>query len=464
MPRSTPQYEPRDPSDSVLGNLARDYLPALREALAVEEGDEMEEADETAPPGGRLPEFVLRELRALAACGDFTRGFIRLQCSGCRTGRVVPFSCKGRLCTSCGARRMADTAAHLVDRVLRPDVGWRQWVITFPAELAVGLCFQAELAAAVTRLCARILSGFQSRRSNPDAPGRPRPAAIAFIQRFSDGLGPWFHIHFLLPDGVFRELPDSLDVPFEHHRPPTPREVESVLADIARRAGALVVRRGGRLSADNPVLLRCGQQRATPIRKPTRPPVRPRPPNPLRAEQDRFTLHAATAVAPHQPKALQRLCRYLTRPVIAEERLQRLPDGRVAVKLKRPRRGVERFIFQPVALLARLCALVPPPYFNLVRYFGPLSSASPLRRYAVPSPPEPTPQRPTAPERPRRMTRADLLARVFGFNVLACPCGGHFRPIAVITQPDVIQAILAAMVLSNSTSARAPPQHSIRAN
>jgi hypothetical protein len=48
----------------------------------------------------------------------------------------------------------------------------------------------------------------------------------------------------------------------------------------------------------------------------------------------------------------------------------------VAVKLKRPRRGVERFIFQPAALLARLCALIPPPYFNLVRYFGPLSSAS----------------------------------------------------------------------------------------
>ena len=62
------------------------------------------------------------------------------------------------------------------------------------------------------------------------------------------------------------------------------------------------------------------------------------------------------------------------------------------------------------------------------------------------------------------MKRADLLARVFGFNVLACPCGGHLRPIAVITQPDVIEAVLAAMVLSNPTSARAPPHHSIRAN
>ena len=32
-------------------------------------------------------------------------------------------------CPSCGGRRMADTAAHLVDRVL-PEVPMRQWVLT----------------------------------------------------------------------------------------------------------------------------------------------------------------------------------------------------------------------------------------------------------------------------------------------------------------------------------------------
>jgi hypothetical protein len=34
------------------------------------------------------------------------------------------------------------------------------------------------------------------------------------------------------------------------------------------------------------------------------------------------------------------------------------------------------------------------------------------------------------------MKRADLLARVFGFNVLACPCGGHLRPIALANSPE----------------------------
>lgn len=58
------------------------------------------------------------------------------------------------------------------------------------------------------------------------------------------------------------------------------------------------------------------------------------------------------------------------------------PPGPAAQKLtrtsRRPRRDVQRFVFQPVALLARLWAPIPPPYFNLVRYFGPLSSAFPV--------------------------------------------------------------------------------------
>jgi hypothetical protein len=40
--------------------------------------------------------------------------------------RLVPFSCKGRgFCPSCGGRRVAERAAHLVDHVL-PDVPIRQ--------------------------------------------------------------------------------------------------------------------------------------------------------------------------------------------------------------------------------------------------------------------------------------------------------------------------------------------------
>jgi hypothetical protein len=66
-----------------------------------------------------VPRFVERDLRAFLDCGILANGFLRLHCDTCGPDRVVPFSCKGRgFCPSCGGRQMADTPAHLVDRVL----------------------------------------------------------------------------------------------------------------------------------------------------------------------------------------------------------------------------------------------------------------------------------------------------------------------------------------------------------
>ncbi|MBT6586808.1 MAG: hypothetical protein HON77_21155, partial [Gammaproteobacteria bacterium] len=57
-------------------------------------------------------------------------GFLRVRCESCHHEKLVAFSCKRRgFCPSCGARRMADSAAHLVDEIL-PKRPIRQWVLS----------------------------------------------------------------------------------------------------------------------------------------------------------------------------------------------------------------------------------------------------------------------------------------------------------------------------------------------
>ena len=86
--------------------------------------------EEDAGPG--LPRFVRRELHRYLDCGILAHGFARVFCSNCGRDELVAFSCKGRgFCPSCCGRRMADTAAHLVDDVL-PRVPVRQWVLSLP--------------------------------------------------------------------------------------------------------------------------------------------------------------------------------------------------------------------------------------------------------------------------------------------------------------------------------------------
>ena len=45
---------------------------------------------------GPLPRYVEDELRGYLRCGDFSRGFVHLQCPRCEHDVLVPFSCKNR--------------------------------------------------------------------------------------------------------------------------------------------------------------------------------------------------------------------------------------------------------------------------------------------------------------------------------------------------------------------------------
>ncbi len=98
-----------------------------------------------AQTGAALPEFVKDEFDAFLECGILAHGFLRLRCAKCAHEKRVAFSCKRRgFCPSCGARRMAQTAAHLVDAVI-PRVAVRQWVLSFPIPLHILLAAHPQL-------------------------------------------------------------------------------------------------------------------------------------------------------------------------------------------------------------------------------------------------------------------------------------------------------------------------------
>jgi len=104
--------------------------------------------------GHPLPSFVESTFRDFLTCGVPEHGFLRVHCDECGRDRVVAFSCKRRgVCNSCGGRRMAETAAHLVDRVL-PAVATRQWVLSLPFPLRYRLAYDRTL---VTPLLAAFL-------------------------------------------------------------------------------------------------------------------------------------------------------------------------------------------------------------------------------------------------------------------------------------------------------------------
>jgi hypothetical protein len=159
-----------------------------------------------------------------------------------------------------------------------------------------------------------------------------------------------------------------------------------------------------------------------------------------------FSLHAGVAAKARERDKLERLCRYITRPAVSEQRLSLTPNGNVRYQLKTPYRdGTTHVIFEPLDFIARLAALVPRPRVNLTRYHGVFAPNSAHRTQVTParrgrgnkSKAPGTEQTPA--ERHAAMTWAQRLKRVFNIDIETCrQCGGAVKVIACIQDPAVI--------------------------
>ena len=79
-------------------------------------------------------------------------------------------------------------------------------------------------------------------------------------------------------------------------------------------------------------------------------------------ESGGINVHAEVAVPPRDRAQLERLCRYVCRPPIAQERLEETATGKLRYSLKKAwRDGTVALVLDPLDLLARVCALISPP-------------------------------------------------------------------------------------------------------
>jgi len=209
-----------------------------------------------------------------------------------------------------------------------------------------------------------------------------------------------------------------------------------------------------------------------PLRIVAAPARSPAPGRALCAVVHGVNIHASAAVPARDRRRLERLCRYAARPPLAQERLSQRADGRVRVELKRPwADGTTAVVLSPEDFIARLCAAVPPPRLQLLRFHAVLAAHSSLRSLVVPkSPPQPaqdsTPEAQlplftkadAAPSVAVRSAPADesaspryegrhrwalLLRHVFGVEVEPCAhCEGRMRLVELCASAEAATRVL----------------------
>jgi hypothetical protein len=365
---------------------------------------------------------------------------------------LIAFSCKTRgWCPSCGARRAHETALQLGE--LLPKVAFRQWTLSVPFALRFLLVKEPKLLRRVERRLVEAVFRWQRGRAKGlGGRGKRLGGAVSFLQLFSSSLGLAPHVHLLgvegvWNDGVFMELP-----------PPSPEEVEGVLERCLAQLLPDFESRQVTWPEDEYEAL---QAKAAQLRLPL-----DEEPAPARrgrlAVMMGFSLHADTATSANDREGLLRLIRYGARGPVAESRLTRREDGRLAYETKK---GVT-LVLTPAQLVKRLVALIPPRGLHLTNFHGVFSSHASERANVMPAPtgekkPIAPAVRQAKPKRPR-IDWATLLARTWGCDVFKCSCGGQRRVVALVTNRRIAEEMLRNMrmldVAPALPQAQGPPQ------
>ena len=430
-----------------------------------------------------LPHFVKKEFEEFLKCGLLSYGFLRLQCQSCKQERLLAFSCKRRgFCPSCGTRRMAESAALLVDKVL-PHKPLRQWVLSFPFPLRLLFAKDPQLMRDVLNLVHRAISTYLIKKAGLKKKSGAKTGSVTFIQRFGGSLNLNIHFHILYLNGVYTFEQNKAS--FHLITPPTQLELDNLIKTIAQRTVKLLEKRGliirdeGAESSflniqdteamdvihSSSITYRIafgkykGQKALTLEALP-----KSQKQKPFLSEYSGFSLHAGVFCPAHDRKKREHLCRYISRPSLSEQRLSLNAQGQVIYRLKTAyRNGTTHIVLDPLDFLSRLTSLIPRPRIHLIRFHGVFAPNCKYRSLVTPEHlekiNETSHKEPKQQKKSYSMGWAKILKRVFDIDIQTClKCGGQIKIISAIHNQQVIKRILSHLGENSTVPELSPPR------
>jgi hypothetical protein len=162
-----------------------------------------------------------------------------------------------------------------------------------------------------------------------------------------------------------------------------------------------------------------------------------------------FSVYAGEPVEAAEMAALESQARYITRPVLAMDALEKLDDGRLVLETPPdPRTGATSIEMDPLEWIHRITSHIPDRGRHCQRFYGAYSnrariSAAPADGKIAGLPAANLPERDNSDvSREAGSTWARLIKKVFEADPLVCSCGGRMRIVSFITDPRVVDRIL----------------------
>jgi hypothetical protein len=306
---SAPEYRPRHPERSAFYQLFENHFDSYVRCY--------EERFESN--SGPLRPVVVRSVEEFLACGRLQGGFARIRCPKCHAEHLLAFSCRTRnFCSSCQAKRSVLFAEKLTADILAP-VPHRHWTFSIPRVLRGLVERDRKLLGLLSQTAyASILQTFQALLDRDDV----RPGCVVSLQTHGAYAANWNpHAHALVSDGVFSPEGEFL--------PLSSLDTTAVM-EVFRRLLLERLHQAQRLSETFMHNL-------------------------LSWVHPGFSVFAGPPVDGAALTSLESQGRYITRPALAMDALEKRDDGNLALETPPdPRSGSTRLVLDPLEWIHRI--------------------------------------------------------------------------------------------------------------
>ncbi len=148
--------------------------------------------------------------------------------------------------------------------------------------------------------------------------------------------------------------------------------------------------------------------------------------------------------------SLESQSRYITRPALVMDALEKLDDGALSLETPPdPRTGATRVVLDPLEWIHRITSHIPDPGSHGQRFYGAYSNRGRIvcdngqADSAAVGAPASEPRNNSDFSREARSTWARLVRKIFEADPLTCgACGTRMRIVSFITDPRVVDRIL----------------------
>jgi hypothetical protein len=162
-----------------------------------------------------------------------------------------------------------------------------------------------------------------------------------------------------------------------------------------------------------------------------------------------FSVFAGPPVDGAALTSLESQDRYITRPALAMDALEKRDDGNLALETPPdPRSGSTRLVLDPLEWIHRITRHIPDAGMHCQRFYGAYSNRGRVERSCAEGDRTDANANPHEDgnnsdfSREARSTWARLIRKIFEADPLVCACGARMRIVSFITDPRVVDRIL----------------------